>query len=273
MKKTLLFTWMLLAMGAGSLWAAEFNHQTHPGHRKAAECASCHEPGAASIVPDLKACLQCHEQPFIDEVKLPGLATHGPTWALNHRAAAKSKTIDCASCHTQESCLECHTAGRADEQGALGSSLANVHRSDFHITHPIAARTDPQLCSSCHEVRFCSSCHDSFNRTDLAILSHRRGWSDLETLPGTIHETYDTSECQTCHVDSVLPSHVWSSAHAREARKNLVTCQACHPQGDICLKCHSARSGLMINPHPKDWLDFSSRLEGASGGKTCRRCH
>lgn len=265
---------ILLPAFVSSLWAADFNHQTHPGNKKAAECATCHTPNSRSILPDLKACLECHEQGFVDQVKLPGLKTHGPTWALNHRESAKAKSTDCSACHSQESCLECHVAGNADEQGSFSNNMVNVHSGDFHVSHPIAARTDPQLCSSCHEVRFCNSCHDSFVRGDLAIRSHRRGWSDIAAVPlGPLHDSYNVTQCQTCHPNSVLPAHDWSNAHSREARKNLATCQTCHPEGDICLKCHSATSGLMVNPHPKDWGDMSDRLDRASGGKTCRRCH
>jgi len=155
--------------------------------------------------------------------------------------------------------------------GDFGNALSNVHRSDFQVSHPIAARTDPQLCTSCHETRFCNECHEAFAPEDLAVESHRRGFSD-GTLGGA-HALFDDSQCATCHSDAVLPSHQWSSRHAREARKNLATCQTCHPEGDICLKCHSARNGLGANPHPADWNDISGRLAKASDGRTCRRCH
>ena len=149
--------------------------------------------------------------------------------------------------------------------------LTNVHRSDFLVTHPIASRSEPQRCSSCHETRFCSDCHARFSPEDLAISSHRRGFSD-GTLGGA-HAGFSDSQCATCHTNSVLPNHQWSAQHAREARKDLATCQACHADGETCLKCHSARSGLGANPHPANWKEISQRLENASHGKTCRRCH
>jgi hypothetical protein len=255
--------------------AADFDHAEHLTYLPGAPCSTCHLDGARSIVPDKgKVCINCHDQAFVDDVKLPGLKTHGPVWALNHRPFAKGNTYDCAACHQQNFCLECHKSGFADEQGTFGNAMINVHRSDFHVTHPIAARTNPQLCASCHENRFCVDCHNTFNRADLAFVSHRRGWSDLTVGPsGPAHALFTESQCQTCHPGSVLPTHQWSNSHAREARKNLATCQACHPQGDVCLKCHSARSGLRINPHPEDWDDIKGRLERASNGKTCRKCH
>lgn len=272
MLRSLLILLTLSLLGASSALAAKFDHAAHNSYLDPLECAACHVAGAKSIVPELKLCLECHDEAFVKEVKLPGLNTHGPVWALNHRAAAKANTPDCAACHQQSDCLACHKAGFADEMGAFGNQMVNVHRSDFHVTHPIAARTNPQLCSSCHESQYCLDCHNSFNRADLALDSHRRGFT-AGTLDGN-HAQFTENQCQGCHSrGSVIPTSGWAPAHAKEARKNLATCQACHPQGDVCLKCHSATSGLRVNPHPKNWDDISGRLKRASDGKTCRKCH
>ncbi|GAB4272021.1 MAG: cytochrome c [Deferrisomatales bacterium] len=272
-RATLFLAAALLGVAAPGL-AQEFHHDEHLTYVEEEPCTVCHLPEARTIAPATAVCLGCHEEEFVAEVRIPGTATHGPLWAFEHRAAAKGTTYDCSACHRQDDCLECHKAGFADEQGAFGNALANVHRSDFNVTHPIAARTDPQLCSSCHEPAFCIDCHDEFSRADLAFRSHRRGFSDLLVSPaGPAHEGFDETTCQNCHPGSVLPTHEWSSGHAREARKNLATCQACHPEGDVCLTCHSARVGLRVNPHPEGWDDMKGRLRRASDGKTCRKCH
>jgi len=274
MVRTLLTLALILVTSAPVL-AVTFNHTEHNDYVEGSPCVTCHVEDAQSIVPEKSVCEECHDAEFADDVEYPSMTSHGPLWAFQHRAQAKGTAINCSQCHEQDFCLECHSnAGRADEQGELGNALGNVHRSDFQVSHPIAARTDPQLCSSCHETSFCNDCHDSFNRSDLAFKSHRRAWSDLKTSPsGSAHSAFDESQCQGCHVNSVLFSHDWSGSHSREARKNLATCQACHPDGNICLKCHSAKSGLGINPHPADWGDINGRLKRASDGKTCRRCH
>lgn len=273
MVRILLTLCMILASSALAL-AITFNHAEHDGYVEDSPCGTCHVEDAQSIVPDKQVCQECHDADFAEDVDYPSLTTHRPLWAFQHRAEAKGQAINCSQCHDQNYCLECHIDGRADEMNEIGNNLANVHRSDFQVSHPIAARTDPQLCSSCHENRFCVDCHDSFNRNDLAFDSHRRSWSDLKVSPsGSEHRFYDESQCQACHPDSVLPSHDWSGSHAREARKNLATCQACHPDGNVCLTCHSARAGLGVNPHPKGWGDIKGRLDRASSGKTCRRCH
>lgn len=276
MRHLLIISILALSITVLPVWTSAKEFFPHEAHIKYyidnVTCDICHLTEAKSIVPDKKVCLQCHEDGFPDEISFVSPRTHGPTWALQHRSEAKAGVINCAGCHAQDFCLECHKIGPADEMGSLGNNLINVHRSDFFVTHPIAARTDPQLCSSCHENKFCFECHSDFRRDELAGVSHRRSWSGR--LVGIVpHKQFRTDQCQVCHPGSVLPSHEWASGHAREARKNLATCQACHPEGEICLTCHSARSGLMINPHPSNWGEIKGRFKDASNGKTCRKCH
>lgn len=287
-RKLILTIVLLLTAGVVSAWAASFEHKAHleeylPGE----SCETCHVPDAISIVPDTKVCLDCHDQATVDQVTLGQTNTHGPVWSLNHRAEALGAGANCASCHAQEDCLECHKAGFADEMGELGNNMINVHRSDFDITHPIPARTDQQLCSRCHESRFCSDCHDDwrFRTSDIGSPSHRRTFdlgfedADFEAIHGPIRaiDPSDASQmCDNCHLGtSVAPDfHSWSVGHAREARRSLATCQACHPDGDVCLRCHSARAGASaFNPHGDDWDDIKGNLEDANNGKTCRKCH
>jgi len=258
--------------------AVQFDHDEHLGYLDDPDCATCHVDGAFSIVPEKTVCVECHDQAFADDVTFPALKSHGPLWAFNHRLEARVGDANCESCHAQDFCLECHKAGFADEMGTIENNMVNIHRAEFQVTHPIAARTDQQLCASCHENKFCVECHDQFG-DDVAILSHRKGWTDLNTVANDpaseIHMNIPLTECDQCHSGgTVFPNSIaWSSAHAREARRSLATCQACHPEGDICLKCHSAVSGMKVNPHPKDWNDMYETLDKASGGRSCRKCH
>ncbi|PLX95705.1 MAG: cytochrome C [Desulfuromonas sp.] len=249
-----------------------FDHQTHNKVIPDEPCATCHLEDASESIPPLTTCQGCHDTSFVESVTIPIPPPHDPLWGLNHRSFAKSGDASCTSCHAQSDCLECHTSGAADEQGSFSNAMVNVHRSDFQVSHPLAARTDPQLCSSCHENDFCVDCHNAFAPADLALDSHRRGWSGLN-VGAASHADFAETSCDSCHSDSVLPSHDWSARHGREARKNLATCQACHPEGDICLTCHGAVTGLKINPHPANWNKIQNNLRRASDGKTCRRCH
>lgn len=265
----------LIALSGTITYADDFIHTDHLLILEDEPCSTCHLENAKKIIPEPAVCEECHDEGYFDEVNLPSLKTHGTVWSLKHRTLAKLNNPDCSTCHTQNYCLDCHKTGSASDQGKFGNELANVHRSDFQVTHPISARTDPQLCSSCHaETNFCVDCHLRFNPQDLALKSHRRGWKDITVGPGALaHNDFDNSTCVSCHPNSVLPAHVWSNEHAREARKNLSTCQACHPQGNTCLTCHSTLTGLGINPHPVGWSKIKGGLEKATNGRVCKKCH
>ena len=268
----------LLLLAAATAWGASFDHDAHlQEYMPGMSCDTCHKPDAETIVPSKGVCLDCHGQELVDESSLAGIKTHGPVWALNHRSEAKGNAIDCSSCHEQKYCLDCHKAGFADEQGDFSNNMINVHRSDFHVTHPIAARTDQQLCASCHEPSFCSDCHNDFRVGRASGPSHKRVFGlGLNGDIDAIHAGIDSTQCDSCHLQgSVAPDfHDWSVGHAREARKNLVTCQACHPEGDVCIRCHSAKGGAGgFSPHGDDWEDHADRLNDASNGRTCKRCH
>jgi hypothetical protein len=281
-RKIILMIAIMLAAGATLVGAGmRFDHRAHleeyvPG----TACVECHLPGAPTIVPDRAVCLNCHDDSVARETEMGAIRTHEVTWALNHGSEARGKAMDCAACHQQKFCLDCHQAGFADEMGNFSNHMLNVHRSDFHVTHPIAARTNPRLCATCHEPRFCSDCHGDFReRTGRASgPSHRRTFTSTVTGDfAAIHAgmAQAGTNCDVCHTQAtVAPSfHDWSVGHARDARKNLNTCQTCHPGGDACITCHSARDGVGFNPHGKGWTKRAGRLENAGGGKTCRMCH
>lgn len=217
-------------------------------------------------------CNNCHKSSGVVE-------NHGSFWMEEHRLYAEKYPNNCKDCHEQSFCLDCHTGGGIDRDLHVSTSgpdyMPKTHRTDFREIHPIKAMDDPRSCYRCHDAkRFCNECHSKFRPEDLRILSHRKGWSDLEVSSGgPKHSVFNLSQCETCHPNSLLPKHQWSSAHAREARKNLTSCQTCHPDGNVCLKCHSARTGLKINPHPEDWGKIKGRLKDASNERTCIKCH
>ena len=187
---------LTLGLMTGPVLAVQFNHDEHQlFFDEDPSCFYCHKETDQQVFPAKENCLDCHDEEFYQDITFPGIRTHGPVWALNHRGPAKAGTLNCSYCHDQSYCMECHKAGFADEMGELGNNMVNVHRSEFHVTHPIAARTDPQLCSSCHESKFCVECHTRFAPEDLAIQSHRKGWSLLEVV-GTPHENFSLDMCQ-----------------------------------------------------------------------------
>jgi hypothetical protein len=132
----------------------------------------------------------------------------------------------------------------------------------------------PRSCEKCHEARFCSDCHARFRPEELQFESHRRQFSDIRiSRVGPGHGGFTAANCRSCHPKGILPVREWSHAHGREARRELATCQSCHADGEACLKCHSARTGLQVKPHPDNWDSIKGNLGRASGRRTCVKCH
>jgi hypothetical protein len=220
---------------------------------------------------DLKECTKCH--------KGSGVApTHGSDQMREHSFLARRAGKNCTDCHNQQFCLDCHKGGGIDANLNISnyrtSYIPKTHRTDFREIHPIKALDNPQTCTKCHDTKYCSACHAKFRGEDLMIQSHRRAWSDLQAgSPGPAHASFTADQCQSCHPGGLLSKHVWSAEHATEARRNLQACQTCHSDGEICMTCHSARSGLKVNPHPRDWNSVKSRYSKKGGGRSCQKCH
>jgi hypothetical protein len=249
-----IFTFVLtMSAGTQSLLAQSSAKQSHKDFAEMSikECSGCHQ--GEGVTPN-----------------------HGAFWEREHSIAASKSSKNCVDCHSQQFCLDCHTGGGIDpnlDKTTIGPNyVPKSHRTDFREIHPIKALDNPQSCNRCHDQKFCSSCHSKFRGEDLRVQSHRRAWSDLATMPlGPTHSTFTTNQCQTCHPGGLLPKRVWSAEHGREARRNLQACQTCHSDGEICMTCHSARQGLMVNPHPRSWNKSGYRSK--SDGKTCIKCH
>jgi len=105
-----------------------------------------------------------------------------------------------------------------------GESRPVSHRTDFISSHPIKAADDPQSCHRCHAPNDCSDCHDKQikqglggGRSAMSIKPHK----PVFAAPG-------------------VPDPSWISFHRSEARRNLQSCQGCHPQKADCTNfaCH-----------------------------------
>lgn len=283
MYRKLMLLLALLLIGISVVWAnMRFDHRAHvEEYAVGMDCTTCHIDGATSIIPAADTCLTCHDESYAEMTAFGSINTHGPMWARNHGSMAKGQSMDCTSCHSQSYCMECHVSGFADEQGSFSNHMMNSHSSDFHITHPLAARGNQKTCASCHETSFCTDCHTGFQaRIGRANSPSHAKVFGFEGLSGDIDSVHlnvtEGTDCFVCHTSGSVAAdfHDWSIGHAREARRSLATCQSCHPSGDTCLNCHSARGGVVgFNPHGKDWDDRKGRLQRASNGRTCRMCH
>lgn len=229
------------------------------------------EPHKDYATLKLPECADCH--------KAEGIApNHDADWVRGHRLLASKPDANCNQCHNQSFCLDCHSGGgiNADlsTQNYGHDYIPKSHRSDWREIHPLKALDNPQTCTRCHDRRYCNDCHARFRSDNLQFLSHRRQFSDINlSSVGPNHSNFIPAQCPTCHPGGMLPAHAWSSEHAIEARRNLQACQSCHADGDVCLKCHSAKQGLGINPHPRNWGSISGKYKDRSNGRTCVICH
>lgn len=242
-----------LVIAAGSAWAGKPDHEEF------------------SFL-DITLCNTCHKEEGVS-------LNHQADWFSEHRLSAGKADANCITCHDQAYCLDCHKGGGITRD--LKTDLyqrdyvPRSHRSDFLNIHPIRAKSSPRSCNRCHDQRYCNECHARFRGEDLQILSHRRQFRDIRPSASgsATHASRTPAECPTCHPNGLLSSHKWSSDHAIEARRSLQTCQSCHSDGEVCMTCHSAKTGLKISPHPRNWNAIKGNLKSRSNGRSCTKCH
>ncbi|MDD2852460.1 MAG: cytochrome C [Desulfuromonadaceae bacterium] len=189
----------------------------------------------------ISECNSCH--------KSEGVApNHDADFIRGHRVLASKAGNNCSECHDQKWCLDCHKGGGSGDdltKGNFGRDYKpKSHRSDFMSIHPIKAQGNPQQCYRCHDAQaFCNSCHSRFPTGNMRIKSHLMG-----QVGGTVS---------------------WAvGEHATEARRNLQSCQSCHPEGDVCVQCHSSGKA---RPHPRSWK--AGNIKNRTDEKMCRKCH
>jgi hypothetical protein len=184
-----------------------------------ASCANCHTQ---------PLCVQCHVEgrgralaleflprPTPDRprgvVSDPSAPVHPPGFDTQHGAWAATGALQCAACHTQQSCADCHD----------GPGSRAFHPPNFlerHAADVFAARAD---CQSCHSTEtFCRDCHVGAG----------------VAAGGGLNVAFHTSQ------------PLWLITHGQAARMGLESCAACHAQTD-CLACHSAVRGWGVSPH------------------------
>jgi len=190
---------------------------------------------------EIKECNTCH--------KGEGVApNHDADFLRGHRVLAAQAGNNCSQCHQQAWCLDCHKGG--GDGADLGKEnfgrdyKPKSHRSDFVSIHPIKALDNPQSCKSCHEQKYCNDCHSRFPMGSLRIKSHLMLGPNAQQYTAAIGE------------------------HSTEARRNLQSCAACHPEGDVCIQCHSTGK---VRPHPRNWK--SQNFKDRTNGKMCLKCH
>jgi hypothetical protein len=172
-------------------------------------CAACHAAGSVRLVDELPEPRPGGPQGVLLADVRP--AGHTADFVMNHATAASVGAPDCAACHTQKQCADCHDAPRKP----------GFHPVDFVLRHAPDAFGNETECAACHSGEaFCRDCHMA------------SGFAAGGRTGGAFHDA--------------VPD--WLLAHGRAARQNLEACTTCHAQS-TCLRCHSAKSGFRISPH------------------------
>ena len=247
-----------------------FNHAEHIERAKGL-CIRCHAGGgqtAESFQPrrtppmadctdachshtgDMRGmeCGRCHRNLFRYGIEEVSIVRHRPGFTQRHGAAARVDRELCAQCHDATHCADCHQAspGLAPETVEPAHVARDfVHRGDFLARHGTEARVVQGTCTRCHGISFCDGCHrESGIGGSVAPGSpHPPGWLDATSPQG----------------------------HARSARRDILSCTACHESNaeSVCVPCHRVGGLAAVNPHPPH---FGGGLDPLRSG-VCRVCH
>jgi Cytochrome c7 and related cytochrome c len=247
------------------------SHKQHLDMKELSEnCVACHttlpEPGKRVEAPPMEACLKCHEhQEQFDQGRCDvchqdlGLFAlrpissfaHQGDFLKGHAQLARSRPASCATCHDQSYCTDCHAktvSASIEVRFPEAVDRLSVHRGNFLGRHSIEQRADPVLCARCHSVSYCTDCH---TRTGLTPV----GSPGLSPHGSGIN-------------DKASPEF-----HGTQARRDILSCAACHDQGaqSNCVSCHRV-GGIGGNPHPTSWL-ARHHNEEISQNAMCLTCH
>jgi predicted CXXCH cytochrome family protein len=173
-------------------------------------CQGCHAAGPALAVIAQLPPAHPGRAPGV-RLALSARSVHPPDFDRRHGSWAATGALQCAQCHTQQSCAECHA----------GQDSRAFHLPNFVERHAVEVFGAASNCQSCHTTEtFCRDCHTSVG---LASTGRR----DVAFHTG---------------------QPLWVLAHGQAARTGLESCVSCHRQAD-CLQCHSATQGWGVSPH------------------------
>jgi len=197
-------------------YIAKFPHSKHITDKLT--CEKCHlkisvsENVLEKHLPKMATCVECHTEKsqdnycYICHNKGEDLepADHKSAWKESHGFTAQTEEESCNSCHTKESCLDCHSNDNLDHK---------AHPLNYANNHGLYAKGNKDNCYTCHEeLSFCVDCHQK--RMVIPRNHSFANWSNTTTGGG----------------------------HSRAAKLDLDSCLSCHSdtQGDpVCVVCHN----------------------------------
>jgi hypothetical protein len=231
------------------------------------QCVNCH-PGVvdnskgSGRSPPMSKCLECHQRDFergnctpchireeLSRLLPQTFLRHDAAWLERHGVSAARQTQICQSCHSQTWCADCHDQGRGlllERRQPDAVERQFKHVGDFLVRHAIESRSRPATCLRCHTSSSCDNCHIQRGVSAAsagAVQRHPQAWMGR---------------------DPNAPDF-----HGRVARRDPMSCMACHDHGPAtnCIACHRV-GGAGGNPHPHGW--HSQRSQNSP---MCRYCH
>lgn len=234
---------------------AEFALEHGPVARaSAARCAACHArpgceachtgDGAKAVLDQLPGGaeaaghgvrLRADRRPVAarPDTTTHRVRVHPVDYARAHGAQVAAGTMNCAGCHAQRYCADCHAGER---------NTRRYHPANFVARHAPESYSRDTECSTCHSTEaFCRDCH---RQAGLAARTGNRSLAFHTAQP------------------------LWLVQHGRAARQQLTSCTACHQQS-YCMQCHSD-VGWRVSPHGPD---FDAARMRSRNPTLCIRCH
>jgi len=195
-----------------------------------------------------------------------------------HKRTARMADAACGTCHSQETCIDCHNGsdlvkvnvpGRdlvsqhsprvtANDRGQ-GLRLTKIHDLNFRFTHGIAVKSKTMECQTCHnEKEFCSTCHEAGGNIKQGSFKP---------------SSHTTAGFTTFGVGS------GGGEHARQARWDIESCAMCHSADGadpVCIRCHTDADGVKgTDPrtHDRGFMATNHGIWHTDAGANCYVCH
>lgn len=209
-----------------------------------AKCLGCHQRDF-----DRANCTPCHIRSELSQLVPQSFMRHNAAWLERHGISASRQAEICQSCHSQTWCADCHGRNRGlllERRKPDSIERQFKHVGDFLVRHSIEARSRSATCLRCHTAESCDGCHIARGVSAARAGAQNRhpiGWMGRDVSA--------------------------SNFHGRAARRDALSCMACHDHGPAttCINCHKVGGGAP-NPHPRGW-----RSSRSPDSPMCRYCH
>ena len=272
-----------------------FNHKLHLSNPDV-NCESCHQGlsdvdyswQSANALPSMETCYGCHnnksvasnncESCHISTVNLLPQDHKVVSFTKNHKFAAQQFNANCAMCHDNQSCEDCHVAttgiteaNKMDDfyqpyypsnfkDGVKQQAITRVHDLNYRFIHGIDSKGKTAECQTCHQIEtFCSECHQADNE-DFAF-------------SGIVPSSHLKNTFFTLGVGS------GGGDHANLARRDIESCISCHDVNGAdptCITCHLDSDGIKgTNPrtHPTNFMKDEKGDWHNDHSSVCYNCH